>query len=990
MQPRWEAGLAAVVSSGPAGLAAILFLALIGSGFPVLGAADGYRLSGIGFSPYIDGQDPNNNAFISQQQIEQRMAIIAPFTNWVRTFGCGNGLSASGQVAHGLGKLAAIGVWLGEDLAANDREVSCAISVAQAGEADMVIVGSEALLRGDVTEQQLLAYMSAVRQQIPSGVPVTTADVYGILLGHPAVMQASDVILANFYPYWEGYPIDYAVCGLSSMYQQVVAAAAGKQVIVSETGWPSSGNTVGSAIPSAANSAAYFIGFVSWARANNVQYFYFEAFDELWKASSAEGPQGAAFGIWDHLGNLKPGMQPVFDGQVVTIECAGAGYCGDPGTPGIAFTFMAPQGDGRPVYGVIGNHLKASDYNVASYIRVNGGWWTKPTFAQPVVPIHGDCTFFANINTGGTDYQADRVYACVVPVGYTPPQAGGGALPDLGANAIACADADRGPYSICGSITGNGAPLSGVTVALSGSSSATTQTVGTGEYCFPVLTNGATYTVTPAKVTWEFNPQSQTVLNLNGHTTADFTAVSVPGPPSQPRPSDAATHISISVTLAWMVSGSVTSNTVYLGKANPPVTQLGTTIASTYDIHGLSYGTTYYWKVVSAGPNGSAESPVWSFTTAAGPPALRFVSAGPCRVVDTRWSVGSLGGPLMSAGSTRTFPIPDSACGIPADAAAYVFNVAVVPVPNGARLGYRTVWPSGQTMPLAATLNDPDGRVKSNGTIVAAGTSGAVDLYATDATHVIFDITGYFVPASEPAALSFYPVTPCRVADTRSSNAPFMTGGQTRTFPMGDGVCGVPAGAGAYALNITVAPKAGTLSYLTAFPAGATQPETATLNDKTGTTLGNAAIIPAGSGGAVSVYVTHDTEVIMDVNGYFAAPEAGGLSLYAITPCRVADTRPDHRLTAGETRAFDFTAGACVLPATTAYALNATVVPSGRLGWITMWPAGQPMPTAATLNSIDGVITGNAPIVPAANGVVSTYSTGDTQLIVEDSGYFAP
>ena len=55
----------------------------------------------------------------------------------------------------------------------------------------------------------------------------------------------------------------------------------------------------------------YFNDFVSWARKNNAQYFYFEAFDETWKATN-EGPQGAHWGIWDKDGNMKTGMETIF------------------------------------------------------------------------------------------------------------------------------------------------------------------------------------------------------------------------------------------------------------------------------------------------------------------------------------------------------------------------------------------------------------------------------------------------------------------------------------------------------------------------------------------------------------------------------------------------------------------------------------------------------------------------------------------------------
>src|SRR5206468_7469283 len=95
---------------------------------------------------------------------------------------------------------------------------------------------------------------------------------------------------------------------------------------------------------------------------------------------------------------------------------------------------------------------------------------------------------------------------------------------------------------------------------------------------------------------------------------------------------------------------------------------------------------------------------------------------------------------------------------------AYSLNVAVVPA---GPLGFLTAWPAGQTRPLASTLNSLDGRVKSNAAIVPAGTGGAISIFASNTTHVILDINGYFVPATDATALAFYPVNPCRIADTR-------------------------------------------------------------------------------------------------------------------------------------------------------------------------------------------------------------------------------
>ncbi|MDQ2712117.1 MAG: protease pro-enzyme activation domain-containing protein, partial [Acidobacteriota bacterium] len=196
------------------------------------------------------------------------------------------------------------------------------------------------------------------------------------------------------------------------------------------------------------------------------------------------------------------------------------------------------------------------------------------------------------------------------------------------------------------------------------------------------------------------------------------------------------------------------------------------------------------------------------------PSALRFVPVTPCRVADTRHSNGPFGGPAIPAGGSREFVIHNSPCGIPSGALAFSLNVTVVPA---ASLGYLTVWPNGQAQPTASTLNS-DGRIKANAAIVPAGSDGGVDVYASDQTNVILDIDGYFVPASNSTALQFYPVAPCRVADTRSATGPLagpsLSGGQSRAFPILTSSCGLPSNAKALSLNFTAIPKS-SLSYLT-------------------------------------------------------------------------------------------------------------------------------------------------------------------------------
>jgi len=246
-----------------------------------------------------------------------------------------------------------------------------------------------------------------------------------------------------------------------------------------------------------------------------------------------------------------------------------------------------------------------------------------------------------------------------------------------------------------------------------------------------------------------------------------------------------------------------------------------------------------------------------------------FYPDTPCRVADTRNPVGPFGGPAMSPGQTRDFAVPAGSCAIPANATAYAMNVTVVPA---GPLGWLTAFPSGQSRPLVSTLNSPKGKVLANAAVVPAGSGGAISAYVTDQTNVLLDINGHFGAPGGSGELQFHPVTPCRVADTRNAvgafGGPILGSGSTRSFAVPQSACGIPATAKAYSVNVTVVPS-GPLGWLTAWPTGSAQPLVSTLNSYDGSIVANAAIIPAGTNGAISFFVTNDTHLVLDINGYF-------------------------------------------------------------------------------------------------------------------------
>lgn len=493
-----------------------------------------YKLYGLDFSPYVDGQDPNiGSPQVSEQQMLERMQIIAPYTGWIRTFSCRNGLEKAGVIAHQLGLKAALGAWLSRDSAANELEIAAVIGEANAGHADMVIVGSEALLRGDVTAEQLKGYIERVKQEIPAGIPVTTGDVYSEWLEHQATLvPAVDLLFVNYYPYWEGVRVEDAVLSLNHAHRRMMNIAGGKSVVVSETGWPSGGNQVGCAVPSPENASFFFLNFVSWARANSVQYFYFEALDESWKANHGEGPQGAHWGIWDKDGNLKQGMDAVFDGNTIPENW---GLPGGPGDPAIEFTYVPPHGSFENLTGRV-RHVWPSDYKVALYIKVGNGWWTKPYFSNPLTDIRPDGGWRNDITTGGSDSQATKIAAFVVPNGYSPPAMGGNStLPsELSDNSVAQTEVTRAPdlLHLGGQVTAADPclPTSDVLVTLGGSQSATTKTGFDGRFSFINLPPGS-YSVTPSKNGHTFDPAAHQFNGMSANQTANFRAAAVPQPP---------------------------------------------------------------------------------------------------------------------------------------------------------------------------------------------------------------------------------------------------------------------------------------------------------------------------------------------------------------------------------------------------------------------------------------------------------------------------
>ena len=326
--------------------------------------------------------------------------------------------------------------------------------------------------------------------------------------------------------------------------------------------------------------------------------------------------------------------------------------------------------------------------------------------------------------------------------------------------------------------------------------------------------------------------------------------------------------------IRYTTDGSTPSSTVGTVYSSP------VTVSGSQTLKAVAYQSGWNRSSVASAAytiTGEVETPLsFSLTNMGASQPLRFVPITPCRVADTRNPTGPFGGPSIAGGTSPDFVVPASGCGVPATAQAYSLNAAVVPVSG---LGYLTILQAGQPRPLASLLN-----------------SG-------------------------------------RVADTRltagSLGGPSLIAGISRTFPVLSATgCGIPAAARAYSLNFAAVPR-GPVSFLSAWPTGLARPLISTLNDPTGTVVANAAIVPAGSGGSIDVFATHNTDLVIDIDGYFAPPGQGGLSLYNVVACRVFDSRlPGTAPAIAGSLDVNITASACSIPASAqAFVLNANEAP---------------------------------------------------------------
>jgi hypothetical protein len=360
----------------------------------------------------------------------------------------------------------------------------------------------------------------------------------------------------------------------------------------------------------------------------------------------------------------------------------------------------------------------------------------------------------------------------------------------------------------------------------------------------------------------------------------------------------------------------------------------------------------------------------------------------------------------QTAGAAVPCGVPTGATATAGDSQAGVSWTAPTANSGPALTGYLvTASPGGATCSTTGTLTCTV-RGLTNGTaytftVRAINASGSGVPSAPSSPVSPFAVASHAPPGSP----DFNAVAPQRVFDTRPGWSPdaLRTVAKTKIggaveleVRLTDLIGFVPAlGVGAVSLSITVTDPAFP-GFVTAYPCGV-RDFVSTVNYLGGQTVANAAIVPVSPEGTVCFYSFAPADVVVDINGWFAA----GRGFSGIAPKRVFDTRPGNSPDALRTVQKTPIVGGTLLsvkvtemagvPATGvgAVSLNVGAVDPSIAGFITVYPCGT-LDLVSSVNFAAGKTVSNAVVATvSAAGNVCFYTSATTDLLVDINGWFA-
>jgi len=269
------------------------------------------QVAGMSFSPLHLDNDPAAGLYPSEAEIDADLNLLQGQVAAIRTYGLGGSLSAIPRLAGRRGMKVTVGAWLTGDLEENERELERLQAVVRAERRHIlqVIVGNETILRGELSVEQVGAYLERMRKTLR--LPVSTGEPWNVWLANPELAEHADFIAAHFLPYWEGVALKAALDHVDASYDMLREEFPKQRIVMAEVGWPSNGRTRRAAVASTANEAIFLRNYLKRAGQYRYEYYLMEAFDQPWK-SDTEGAVGAYWGVFDVHRNPKfPFTDPI-------------------------------------------------------------------------------------------------------------------------------------------------------------------------------------------------------------------------------------------------------------------------------------------------------------------------------------------------------------------------------------------------------------------------------------------------------------------------------------------------------------------------------------------------------------------------------------------------------------------------------------------------------------------------------------------------------
>ncbi|ORX61411.1 glycoside hydrolase [Hesseltinella vesiculosa] len=161
-----------------------------------------------------------------------------------------------------------------------------------------IMIGNEAMFSNYVSADTLVGYINQVKKQV-QGIPVGTVDTPNTFPSN--LIAACDTIGVNIHPYFGGVNVNQAGSNLMSQYNAFKGKASNKDIFITETGWPSAGNSDGSAVPGTSGLQSYVEQLTSSV---TIPYYFFESIDSNWKPAGANGVENH-WGLVDASGKSK-------------------------------------------------------------------------------------------------------------------------------------------------------------------------------------------------------------------------------------------------------------------------------------------------------------------------------------------------------------------------------------------------------------------------------------------------------------------------------------------------------------------------------------------------------------------------------------------------------------------------------------------------------------------------------------------------------------